>query len=58
MPTARVVAVAPNSAAALAGLIPGDELLSVNGEAVRDVIRYQILTDEAEVDIEVRRGGI
>ncbi len=58
MPTARVVAVAPDSAAALAGLIPGDELLSVNGEAVRDVIRYQLLVDEAHVDLEVRRGGL
>jgi len=58
MPTARVVAVAPDSAAALAGLIPGDELLSVNGEAVRDVIRYQLLTDEAHVDLELRRGGL
>ena len=58
MPTARVVAVAPDSAAALAGLIPGDELLSVNGETVRDVIRYQILVDEAHVDLEVRRGGL
>lgn len=58
MPTARVVAVAPDSAAALAGLVPGDELLSVNGEAVRDVIRYQLLADEAQVDLEVRRGGL
>ncbi|MBM3672887.1 MAG: DUF512 domain-containing protein [Actinobacteria bacterium] len=58
MPTARVVAVAPASPAAAAGLVAGDELLSINGEAVRDVIRYHLHADEAHVDLEVRRGGI
>ncbi|MSO79699.1 MAG: DUF512 domain-containing protein [Acidimicrobiia bacterium] len=58
MPTARVVAVAPASPAATAGLVAGDELLTVNGEAVRDVIRYHLQTDEAHVDLEVRRGGM
>lgn len=58
MPTARVVAVAPDSPAALAGLLAGDELLSVNGEALRDVIRYQLQADEPRVELELRRGGI
>ncbi len=58
MPTARVVAVAPASPAAAAGLVAGDELLSVNGEAVRDVIRYHLQTDDALVDLEVRSGGM
>ena len=58
MPTARVVAVAPGSPADAAGLLPGDELLSLNGEAVRDVIRYQIQADEPRVELEVRRGGL
>src|SRR5204863_8376360 len=57
MPTARVVAVAPGSPAAAAGLRPGDELLTLNGEMVRDVIRYQIQADEPLVELEVRRGG-
>jgi putative radical SAM enzyme (TIGR03279 family) len=58
MPAARVVAVAPDSPAASAGLQPGDELLSVSGEPVRDVIRYQISADEPVVEMEIRRGGL
>jgi putative radical SAM enzyme (TIGR03279 family) len=58
MPTARVVAVAPGSPAAAAGLLPGDELLTLNGEMVRDVIRYQIQADEPCVELEIRRGGL
>jgi putative radical SAM enzyme (TIGR03279 family) len=58
MPPARVVAVAPGSPAASTGILPGDEVLSLNGEAVRDVIRYQLQADEPVVEIEVRRGGL
>src|SRR5215217_2099117 len=58
MPTARVVAVAPGSPAAAAGLLPGDELLTLNGEMVRDVIQYQIQADEPRVELELRRGGL
>jgi putative radical SAM enzyme (TIGR03279 family) len=58
MPTARVLAVAPGSAAAIAGLLAGDELLTVNGEAVRDVIRYQLQAEEPYVALEIRRGGL
>jgi putative radical SAM enzyme (TIGR03279 family) len=53
----RVVAVAPGSAAADAGLAPGDELVRVNGEAPRDIIRYHLLVDEPEVAVEVVRDG-
>src|SRR5205085_6399949 len=58
MPTARVVAVAPGSPAASTGIQPGDEVLALNGEAVRDVIRYQLQADEPVVELEVRRGGL
>jgi putative radical SAM enzyme (TIGR03279 family) len=57
MTAARVVAVAPGSPASRAGIRPGDELLGLNGEAVRDVIRYQLQADEASVDLDVRRDG-
>jgi putative radical SAM enzyme (TIGR03279 family) len=58
MPPARVVAVAPESPAARAGVAPGDELLALNGEDLRDVIRYQVQADEPLVEMELRRGGL
>src|SRR5688572_24318451 len=58
MPTARVQAVAPGSPAATAGVLAGDELITNNGEAVRDVIRYHLQADEEHVELEVRRGGM
>ena len=58
MPAARVLAVAPGSPAQRAGIASGDEILTVNGEQLRDVIAYQLHTDGAEVDFEVRRGGL
>jgi putative radical SAM enzyme (TIGR03279 family) len=54
----RVVAVAPGSPAQRAGLEPGDEVASLNGHQPRDVIQWQLLTDEADLDVEVRRGGL
>ncbi len=54
----RVVAVAPGSPAARAGIAPGDEFLALNGEAPRDIIRYRLLADAAVVDLDVRRGGM
>jgi putative radical SAM enzyme (TIGR03279 family) len=54
----RVVAVAPGSAAARAGIEVGDEVESVNGVVPRDVIEWRMLVDDAEVELEVRRGRL
>jgi putative radical SAM enzyme (TIGR03279 family) len=53
-----VVAVREGSPAARAGLAPGDEIASINGRSPRDVIEYQFLVDQGELDIELRRGGL
>ena len=36
----------------------GDRIDTVNGHVPRDVIQWQLLTDEAEVELEVVRGGL
>lgn len=58
MPFPQVVAVAPASPAKAAGILIGDELAALNGVIPRDIIEYQLLVDEASLDIEIRRGGI
>jgi putative radical SAM enzyme (TIGR03279 family) len=54
MPAARVLHVAPGSPAANAGIAAGDELLTVNGEDLRDVIRYQLQADDTHVELALR----
>ena len=58
MPSPLVVAVAPGSPAERAGLLPGDEIVALNGVRPRDVIEWQLLADEADLSVEVRRGGL
>jgi putative radical SAM enzyme (TIGR03279 family) len=53
-----VVSVAPGSAAERAGLCAGDEVVSINGIVPRDIIEWQFAADEAEIEIELRRGGL
>jgi putative radical SAM enzyme (TIGR03279 family) len=57
MPAARVLSVAPGSPADHAGIAPGDEVVTVNGEHLRDVIRYQLQADDAHVELEIRPGA-
>jgi len=54
----RVVEVGPASAAEDAGLAPGDEIVSVDGEVPTDVIRWQLLIDEPDIELEIVRGGL
>ncbi len=58
MSEARVVAVAPGSPAELAGVRAGDELVSIGGRPLRDVIEFRVLSDEPDVSLELRRGGL
>ncbi len=58
MPLPQVVAVADPSPASRAGLLPGDEIRSMNGQVPRDVIEYQLIADEPFVDLDVARGGL
>ena len=58
MPPALVVSVAPGSPAAHAGVGPGDEVLTVNGDDLRDVIAYQLHADGPRVELELRSGGL
>ena len=46
------------SPAAVAGLAVGDELASIQGVVPSDVIEYQQLVDEEDVELTVRRGGM
>ena len=57
MSSPRVVALEPGSPAERAGLMVGDEILMIDGEVPRDVIRWQILTDDSEVPLLVQRGS-
>ena len=53
-----IVSVAPGSPGALAGLQPGDEVVRVDGVLPRDVIEWRLATDEADVELDVVRGGV
>jgi putative radical SAM enzyme (TIGR03279 family) len=58
MSAPRVVAVAPASPAARAGLVEGDEIMSVNGDVPRDLLEWRSLVDGPDLAVEVRRGGL
>jgi putative radical SAM enzyme (TIGR03279 family) len=52
----EILAIAPDSIAAELGLHPGDRLLALNGEPVRDLLDYQLLSQEECLLLEVERG--
>lgn len=50
----KVLSVAKGSPAARAGILPGEVLLSVNGEPVLDEIDYQALTQSSRLKLELQ----
>ncbi len=54
----QVVAVAPGSPAAAAGVLVGDEIVAVNGEVPNDVIGFWIATNDSAPELGLRRGGL
>ena len=53
----KIEAVAPGSDAQALGLAPGDELLAVDGNALRDALDYQFYTDSPSFHLSARVGG-
>ena len=53
-----VVSVEEGSAAATAGLVPGDVIRAVQGLVPRDVIEWHRLVDDPTVELTVGRGGL
>ncbi|NOX31916.1 MAG: DUF512 domain-containing protein [Actinobacteria bacterium] len=54
----RIISITDGSAAAIGGLVVGDEIVSIDGEVPRDVIAWQHLVDEPDLHLEVDRGGM
>ncbi len=53
-----VVSVTAGSPAGEVGVLAGDEILRINGEVPRDIIEWQMAADEADVELDVSRGGL
>src|SRR5688500_4883572 len=54
----RVLAVAPGSPAARAGVEVGDEVRAIDGQVPRDIIEWRFLVDEADPVLDLERGGL
>ena len=52
-----VVEVSPHSRASRAGILPGDILISINGNEIRDVLDYRFYLTERTVSLLVHRGA-
>lgn len=53
----EILSVTPGSPAAKAGILPGDLLLTVNGETVCDVLDYRFFATDARSVVTVSRAG-
>src|SRR5215211_4357130 len=58
MSTPIFIAIAPGSAGLRASLKTGDDIARVDGLRTRDVIEWQYATDEADIELDVVRGGL
>ena len=58
MSSPRVLSVIKGSPAEFAQIFEGDQFLSINGRRPRDIIEYQLLVEEPDLEIEVDRGGL
>ena len=57
VPVGAISAIDPDSLAAEAGLQPGDQVLSVNGQPIRDPVDYRFQTTDDIVELEVIHQG-
>lgn len=53
----RVDRIEPGSRGESLGILPGDELLSINGHAIVDVLDYRFFETERELRLELTRNG-
>ena len=53
-----VLAVQADSPAQQAGIQPGDEIKTINGSKLNDIIQYQMLVEEAELALLIDRSGL
>lgn len=58
MSAPSVVSVAPESPAARAGIVVGDEITRIDGQMPRDVIEWSVFTDGGDLELDVVRGGL
>ncbi|MDH7601959.1 MAG: DUF512 domain-containing protein [Armatimonadota bacterium] len=52
-----VSSIEPGSIAESLGWLPGDEIISINGRKLRDVIDYEFYSTESRLHVVIRRGG-
>ncbi len=52
----KITSIDHNSTGQELGLCPGDEVMRINGEPVRDILDYRFLTADDAIEMEIRRG--
>ncbi len=52
----KIVQVEPGSIAQEGGIVPGDFLVSVNGEEINDILRFKYLTADESFELEIKKA--